>query len=81
MWSLFGDKDIPAGTYYYPNSGQVTFFWNIFDQVIVRPSLLENLKNDSLKIINQIKNISLLDSHERPHKSISDHLPIVFEII
>lgn len=80
MWNLFGDKNMPAGTYYYSKSGHVTYFWNMFDQVIIRPSLFDNFDIDSLKIIDKVNGTPLVNTNGRPKQQISDHLPIVFEI-
>lgn len=42
MWSRFGEQaSAPPGTYYYGASGQLAYFWNIFDQVLIRPDLLD----------------------------------------
>jgi len=42
MWSLLGDINLPDGTYFYDDSSQeVNLYWNIFDQVLIRPSLIE----------------------------------------
>ena len=39
MWSLFGDIPTgPAGTCFFRRSEHVTFFWNMFDQVLIRPA-------------------------------------------
>lgn len=78
MWNLMGDKDSPAGTYYYSKGGIMKYFWNTFDQVIIRPDLIENFILDKLIIIDHIDNKSLLNRNGKP--SISDHLPIYFEI-
>ena len=81
MWSHFGDgKSIPPGTFYYSNAEPVVFFWNMFDQVLVRPDLLNAFSNDSLKIITSVKEIPFLSSQGRPKKKISDHLPLLFKL-
>ena len=80
MWNLLGDAAKPSGTYFYPRSGQLTYFWNVFDQVIIRPLLMDNFIIDSLKIIETIGTFPLVDKNKRPDKSITDHLPIFFEI-
>lgn len=79
MWNLLGDFSDPPGTYFYNNSDYVCYFWNIFDQVLLRPSLLNNFNNHSLKIITFTGANSLVSNTDgRP--SVSDHLPIYFEI-
>lgn len=77
-WNLFGDAEEPSGTYYYDRGGQEVLYWNMFDQVIIRPSLIQYFVHESLKIIKDVNNISLVDAKGRP--SVSDHLPIAFEI-
>lgn len=81
MWNLFGDNEGVPGTYYYSNSGQESYYWNMFDQVIIRPEIIDFFKSSSLKIITETKNISLIkEKNKRPNKKISDHLPIFFTI-
>lgn len=80
MWNLFGDKEGIPGTYYYNNSDQTNYYWNMFDQVVLRPSLIDRFRNDSLNIITCVGELSLLNRNRVPNKEISDHLPIVFSI-
>lgn len=80
MWNLFGDSNGVPGTYFYNSSGQENYYWNIFDQVIIRPELIDFFKLDSLKVITKTKKESLITNNKRPNKSISDHLPIFFTI-
>ncbi|WP_038257852.1 hypothetical protein [Hungatella hathewayi] len=80
MWNFFGDFKFPPGTYYYNGSNSVNSYWNIFDQVMIRPQLRDRFITDSLEIITDIREISLIDGNKHPNKTISDHLPIVFEI-
>jgi len=79
MWSTFGDGDsTPPGTYFYNSGGEVNFFWNVFDQILVRPSLLSFLDRDAVRVVVKLNNGSLLDSNGVPDKRrMSDHLPIV----
>jgi len=82
MWSFFGEKgkgDV-NGTFFYHSAKPITYFWNIFDQVILRPSLLEAFLEDSLEILTAIGSMSLLNPQRTIDKQISDHLPIVFEL-
>ena len=80
MWNFFGDYTSPPGTYYYDGSQPRDSFWHIFDQVLIRPSLIKYFEEKSLKIITRANIHSLLDKNGRPDKTYSDHLPIVFEI-
>jgi exonuclease III len=78
MWNLLGDIEEPPGSYFYNKSSHFNYFWNMFDQVIIRPSLLDYFKAESTAIITKTANFSLIDKNGRPN--ISDHLPIYFEI-
>lgn len=80
MWNFFGDYTSPPGTYYYDGSQPRDSFWHIFDQVLIRPSLIKYFEEKSLEIITSTNSYSLLDKNGRPDKTYSDHLPIVFEI-
>lgn len=80
MWNLLGDSHEPYGTYYYGGSDAVNPFWNIYDQVIIRPALRERFVTDGLKILTETQSRYFLNQNGHPNKSISDHLPIVFEI-
>ncbi len=82
MWGLFGEgREGPAGSYYYAKSGHETYFWNIFDQVLLRPALLPNFRNDDLKILADDGVGTLLSKRGLPdNKAASDHLPILFSL-
>lgn len=80
MWNLLGDYTMPYGTYYCNTGGTQNTYWNIFDQVILRPVLKERFVKESLKILTETATQYLLDRNGHPNKSISDHLPIMFEI-
>lgn len=43
MWNHFGDaKSSTAGSYYYDSAEHVNYyFWDMFDQVLIRPELAE----------------------------------------
>lgn len=82
MWKHFGERpDGPPGTYYYGSSGYVTYFWNIFDQVMIRPDLIQHFPDEELRILTSIGNINLLGANGRPDKGVaSDHLPMLFKL-
>lgn len=80
MWNFFGDRNTPYGTYYYSGNGTSNSFWQIYDQVIIRPSLRGSFIDSSLKIITETETNFLLNSSGHPDKNISDHLPLTFEI-
>ncbi len=77
MWSRIGDETLygPPGTY-FRRGGQISPFWHTFDQVLLRPSLLEYYSPSALRVITKIGQRDLL-SAGRIDASISDHLPIL----
>ena len=82
MWNHLGDAVPPAGTYYYDRSNpEVDPLWNIFDQVLLRPTLLDRFQNKSLKILTTDGTVSLIREDGRPDRDVySDHLPIWFQL-
>jgi len=80
MWSHFGDaRTDTAGSYYYERAQHVNYFWNMFDQVLIRPELAERFDANKLRIITSVGARSLRPDG-RPDRNYSDHLPIVFEL-
>jgi hypothetical protein len=81
MWSHFGDTgNRPSGTYFYEKAEHVNYFWHIFDQVLLRPSLLGGFSDD-VQILTMAGSTSLLDGNGRPDQvNASDHLPIMFSL-
>jgi hypothetical protein len=56
------------------------YFWNILDQVLIRPALLDVFR-DEIAIVDTVDGRSLLDERGRPCQQIgSDHLPIHFQL-
>lgn len=82
MWSHFGDREnCPPGTYYYERGEAVNYFWNIYDQVLLRPDLLGGFAGDSLRVLTAVGPRKLIDASGRPDKvNASDHLPVVFSL-
>jgi hypothetical protein len=82
MWNYFGDAlPDPPGTYFYNAGTQVNFYWHIFDQVLIRPELLDMFSDENLRIITEIGSRSLLSESGRPDSRLaSDHLPILLSL-
>lgn len=80
MWGLFGDRTSgPPGTYYLRSSKPGQLFWNMYDQVLVSPSLMNSIHE--LQILDTDGSESLLTRHGLPSKTTgSDHLPLLFKI-
>lgn len=80
MWSRLGDdSEGCAGTYYYDKSKMINYFWNAFDQVLIRPSLLTYFNQKNLKVIDKIGGIDLIDNGKISNQ-FSDHLPLMVKL-
>jgi len=77
-WNLLGDFIEGPGTYFHKSPSSLSLYWNMLDQVIMRPELARGLDRDSLKIIRAAGGTSFITDEGLP--SVSDHLPIVFSI-
>ena len=81
MWNFLGDNNETPGSYYYNSSEQINYYWGLFDQVLVRPQLLQNFNTNDVKVLSSDGSQSLLNSNSIPNKNIySDHLPILFSL-
>lgn len=80
MWGHFGDRTPgPPGTHFYSPAGPEGVYWNMFDQVLLRPGLTDSLAE--LRILDSDGQRSLLTERGRPRSSTaSDHLPILFRL-
>jgi len=77
MWGRMGDSSVGApGTYYYAGSSYVSYFWNTFDQVLLRPDLLDFFSQDDLRVISKIGDKDLMTKNGIS-SSYSDHLPVI----
>ena len=81
MWGLFGNhKPGPAGTHYFCRSTPDMYFWNMFDQVLIRSELLTSFQDD-LVIVDSVGTDSFLKQSGLPGASVgSDHLPLCFSV-
>lgn len=73
MIHYISENTMNYGSYYY-GSGINALYWNCFDQVIVRKSLVDAIQ--SIKFCKSIKNLSLMN-RLTPNDNISDHLPLL----
>ncbi|MBN9121635.1 MAG: hypothetical protein J0I06_21230 [Planctomycetes bacterium] len=90
MWSCLGDRPAPRiqphgrrrppGTYYFDNTNdRANAFWQMFDQVLLRPQLMEQLTH--LEILEGDGTEELVTAEGKPRANLmSDHLPILFEL-
>lgn len=78
MWSLLGDDSPgPPGTFYYGGSTPVSYFWNSYDQVLLRPLLAERYQPGDVTVLPGVTGMSLLDTQGHPRRDLADHLPIL----
>jgi hypothetical protein len=82
MWGHFGDRAPgPAGSYYYERAEHVVHYWHLFDQVLIRPDVLDFCPSDPVTIITRLEETSLVLESGRPDDSVaSDHLPVLFRL-
>lgn len=82
MWGLYGDvhgREV-AGTYYYRVYEPVVQYWHMYDQVIMRPSVIPYFDKNALKIVAKGNNYNLLTRKGVIDTNYSDHLPIKFKL-
>jgi hypothetical protein len=75
-WNLLGDLDDSPGTYFNRSPHYLSHYWNMLDQVVIRPSIADRFDKASLRILRTTGTKSLVNDNGRP--SVSDHLPIFF---
>ena len=77
MWGCLGDRTHgPPGSYFLASSKPSNLFWNLYDQVLLRPSIMERL--DDLTILDTDGRDRLVSHRGRP--TASDHLPLFFRL-
>lgn len=83
MWGHLGDlRGHTAGSYFYNSSEHVNYYWNVFDQVLIRPELVGGFDSSQLRIVASVGQRHLVRANGRPNGTdFSDHLPIVFELV
>jgi hypothetical protein len=80
MWGRMGDSSPGAsGTYYYKGSGYINYFWNTFDQVLLRPALFDYFFQKDLKVVSEVGTKQLLNKTGILNAS-SDHLPVMLTL-
>nr|WP_176699608.1 endonuclease/exonuclease/phosphatase family protein [Neobacillus massiliamazoniensis] len=75
MWKYFGGNNGVPGTYYTTPTHTYGLYWNIFDQVLYRPCLMDVV--DNIEIKTKIKGKDLIEENKI---LVSDHLPLYFKL-
>jgi exonuclease III len=81
MWNFLGDESNVPGTFFYKKAIHHNVMWNTFDQILIRPNLLNFIKISDIEIISNIGVNKLIDSRTKQiKKEYSDHLPLLLTL-
>lgn len=82
MWGRFGDTtEGPPGTYYRWGTSFNEYFWHTYDQVLIRPDLLDSFDEKSMHVLTECGEMKLVRKTGIPDQSrVSDHLPLLFAL-
>jgi hypothetical protein len=86
MWSCLGDRrgpgpgERPPGTHYFtPSKAMANWFWQLYDQVLLRPELMHDLVH--LEVPDSAGGLPLVTAEGRPRSdAMTDHLPLRFDL-
>lgn len=78
MWTLYSMYKDRPGSHRYIRTGEDVVSWHFLDQVLIRPTLVDNFKFESLMLINGTRNFNYINANHTP--CLSDHLPLMCEI-
>ncbi len=92
MWNFIGDIDyqhghlkLPGGYYFKSNDSVTQTFWNILDNLIIRPNIIDEIDLTSITLLEESKPHLLVnkiaDEYQIDRLKYSDHLPLIFKII
>lgn len=93
MWNIMGDyfwrthpqpaSSKPGGSYFWQPPSADHYFWNLFDGVLLRPALMNNLDLPSLEVLTELNTQPLFEQvvgEGWQRNGYSDHLPLVFTL-
>lgn len=82
-WHLMGNQVTSVPGSYYFTQPKVTYYWYMLDQVLVGPDLISKFSIDSLALLTQVNDHSLLTPQAgKPDAQLySDHLPLKFSLL
>lgn len=80
-WYLYASSpEKISGSYYYSQSGMVSYYWYMFDQVLISPDLMEKFDMSKFEILVSTEKHKFCKNGKPYQEKYSDHLPIYFEI-
>lgn len=97
MWNLMGDRSLlqgklklPGSYFFHTTSDVNSIFWNIFDGVILRKGLVDEIYWPSFRLIEKVNGHTLVHKHAPgeghnfeyiiAEDQFSDHVPLFFQI-
>lgn len=79
MWRHYAAISERPGTFYRSDSSSIAYFWHMYDQVLIRPSLISALLPGDPLIVDRAQDHRLLTRNGLPNRrEYSDHLPLLF---
>ena len=75
-WKFLESSKIPYTSYRYDTSDLVDYYWNMFDQVIIRPRLIKAFDYEHFSILAKTQHHELILNEKPNINNYSDHLPI-----
>jgi len=92
MWSFMGDQNfesgldkLPGSKYFETTTDSEIVYWNVFDKVIIRPQLINELDLPSITLLEKSGNHQFITNNNGEYtfdtNNYSDHLPLTFKII
>lgn len=82
MWKMMGDRRLVQGTYYNASDQQGrSIYWYTFDELLIRPSLIDKFNWDFFEIVEKTKDHNFIRNNIIYKDKYSDHLPLKFEIL
>jgi hypothetical protein len=67
--------------YYKTTSSLDEYFWHTFDQVLIRPDLIDSFDETKLQVLTACCGMQFLRGSGIPDDSrASDHLPLLFDL-
>lgn len=89
MWNFMGDHrfssstpKLPGSYYFYSTTDVKIIYWNVFENVLLRPDVIDNIDLSTLAIPTNVGGHQLADAnYEIDLVNYSDHLPLIFNLI